>query len=196
MKPMPSDSTSYYVTYFLDFFWHTTLKVCTPHHSLISNQLSSTTCEPTQLRHLNAFSVLSCFLCNEVCIAPYSPWTNVTFIIQDLEPEGWGICGTLSGITDWTVCCMVCRLSAASRGAEQEDPCPLADANLEWEAWYSVWADLRARQLHLSVHMCVVDKDIFKIVLLTARQLLLDVADTSPCGILSNKAVLWNIFHY
>lgn len=40
--------------------------------------------------------------------------------------------------------------------------------------------------------MCVADKDISKIELLTAGLMLLDTADTSPHGIISNKVMLWN----
>ena len=148
----------------------------------------STTCDSTQLRHLRAFPVLSCFLCNEVCTAPYSLWTNVTFIIQDLDLAGRGFCGTLGGITEWTDCFMVCRLSATSREAELE---------LIWSGRHgTVWAGLRTRQLHLSVHMCVIDKGIFKTVLLTTRQLLLDMTETSPPGIIFNQVMLQNIFYY
>lgn len=40
--------------------------------------------------------------------------------------------------------------------------------------------------------MCVTDKDISKIELLTAGLVRLDTADTSPHGIISNKVMLWN----
>lgn len=40
--------------------------------------------------------------------------------------------------------------------------------------------------------MCVADKDISKIEFLTAGLMLLDTADTSPHGIISNKVMLWN----
>ena len=51
----------------------------------VTQALPPVTFDPTQLRHLSAFPVLSCFLHNEVRITPYSLCTDATFIIQDLE---------------------------------------------------------------------------------------------------------------
>ena len=53
----------------------------------VTQALPPVTFDPTQLRHLSAFPVLSCFLHNEVRITPYSLCTDATFIIQDLDFE-------------------------------------------------------------------------------------------------------------
>lgn len=108
-----------------------------------------TTCDLAQLRHVYVFSVLSCFLCNEVCIAPLS-MHQCHLHNPRFGPRG--IYRTLSGITNWTVCCMVCCLSEIWRKSRR-----IFILLLIWSERHC----LRIGWMYLSVHKCVMDRNNF-----------------------------------